>query len=175
MIGTHFMNPAHSRRTVEVIRGPGTSPRTLQVTLALLRAIDRQAIVVNDAPGFVSNRVLLAMINDAIRVVEARTAPADDVDRIFVECFGHAMGPLATADLIGLDTILLSLESLHERSTRRAIGRVRCCANLLRAVVADARAAAASSNTNLWKSCTPIPNPSCGSPSEPSSSSIRDS
>jgi 3-hydroxybutyryl-CoA dehydrogenase len=69
---------------------------------------------VKDSPGFVSNRVLMATINEAIWLVQDGEAAAEDVDRIFETCFGHKMGPLATADLIGLDTRLLSLEVLYE-------------------------------------------------------------
>jgi len=115
VIGLHFMNPAQTKPFVEVIPGAATAARTLQRALEFLGSIDKTGIVVADAPGFVSNRVLMLTINEAIRTVEERTAGATDVDRIFVSCFGHAMGPLATADLIGLDTILMSLESLRTR------------------------------------------------------------
>jgi 3-hydroxybutyryl-CoA dehydrogenase len=76
--------------------------------------MEKECILVNDSPGFVSNRVLMLTINEAIFLVSERVATPADVDRIFKECFGHKMGPLETADLIGLDTILLSLESLYE-------------------------------------------------------------
>ncbi len=115
VIGMHFMNPAHTKRVVEVIPGAKTSAEFLASGLAFLEAIGKTGIVVRDAPGFVSNRILMMTINEAIRTVEANIASAEDVDRIFVGCFGHAMGPLQTADLIGLDTILLSLESLLAR------------------------------------------------------------
>lgn len=115
VIGMHFMNPARTKRFVEVIPSSMTSPQTLATSLEFLAAIGKSGIVVRDAPGFVSNRVLMLTINEAIRTVEEQTATAADVDRIFVGCFGHPMGPLATADLIGLDTILLSLESLKVR------------------------------------------------------------
>jgi len=81
---------------------------------ALLAQMGKEGIVVNDSPGFVSNRVLMLTINEAIFVVQDQVAPAVDVDRIFKTCFEHKMGPLETADLIGLDTILLSLEVLYE-------------------------------------------------------------
>jgi 3-hydroxybutyryl-CoA dehydrogenase len=74
----------------------------------------KEGIVVNDLPGFVSNRVLMLAINEAVWEVQDGVASAEDIDRIFVTCFGHKMGPLATGDLIGLDTILLSLEVLQE-------------------------------------------------------------
>jgi 3-hydroxybutyryl-CoA dehydrogenase len=74
----------------------------------------KEGIVVEDYPGFVSNRVLMLTINEAVWLVQDGVAPAEDVDRIFRTCFGHTMGPLETGDLIGLDTILDSLEVLCE-------------------------------------------------------------
>lgn len=115
VVGLHFMNPASSKPLVELIRGPLTSDETIHKAQQFLTAIGKSGIIVGDAPGFVSNRVLMLTINEAVRIVQEGTATADDVDRIFVGCFGHQMGPLATADLIGLDTVLLSLESLRDR------------------------------------------------------------
>ncbi|MGW7574630.1 3-hydroxyacyl-CoA dehydrogenase family protein [Streptomyces sp. NPDC054765] len=114
VLGTHFMNPAYLKDAVEVIRGPGTGDRVLDATLGLLSGMGKRGHVVNDAPGFVSNRVLMPMVNDAAARVEAGTADAETVDRIFQDCFGHAMGPLRTADLIGLDTIVDTLYVLLE-------------------------------------------------------------
>jgi 3-hydroxybutyryl-CoA dehydrogenase len=115
VIGMHFMNPAPVKRVVEVIVGPHTSRRALDQADQLLRRMDKEMIVVGDGAGFVSNRVLMLTVNEAVRVVDEGIASAEAVDRVFCGCFGHAMGPLATADLIGLDTILLSLESLQTR------------------------------------------------------------
>lgn len=115
VVGLHFMNPASTKPLVEVIRGPLTSEKTIGEVQRFLAVIGKSGIVVRDAPGFVSNRVLMLMINEAIRTVQEGTSSAEDVDKIFVGCFGHQMGPLATADLIGLDTILLSLNSLRDR------------------------------------------------------------
>lgn len=114
VVGIHFMNPVPMKATVEVIRGWHTSDETLETTGALLAAMGKGMIVVRDGPGFVSNRVLMLTVNEAIFTVQDGTADAADVDRIFRDCFGHKMGPLETADLIGLDTILNSLEVLHE-------------------------------------------------------------
>jgi len=114
VLGMHFMNPVPLKPTVEVIRGFHTSPETIATAQALLAAMGKEGIVVNDMPGFVSNRVLMLTINEAVWLVQDQVATAEDVDRIFVTCFGHKMGPLATADLIGLDTILYSVEVLHE-------------------------------------------------------------
>jgi 3-hydroxybutyryl-CoA dehydrogenase len=114
VLGMHFMNPVPLKRTVEVIRGYHTAEETIEVARNLLARMEKDCIIVNDSPGFVSNRVLMLTVNEAIFLVHERVAAAAEVDRIFKECFGHKMGPLETADLIGLDTILLSLEVLYE-------------------------------------------------------------
>jgi 3-hydroxybutyryl-CoA dehydrogenase len=110
----HFMNPVPLKRTVEVIRGAATTAKTLETAATLLTQMDKEAIVVNDSPGFVSNRVLMLTINEAIRVLEDDVAGPRDVDDIFKKCFGHSMGPLETGDLIGLDTILKTLVVLKD-------------------------------------------------------------
>jgi 3-hydroxybutyryl-CoA dehydrogenase len=115
VIGMHFMNPVPLKKTVEVIRGFHTSARTIEIADELLARMGKDSVLVNDAPGFVSNRVLMLTINEAICLVQEQVASAEDVDRIFKSCFEHKMGPLETADLIGLDTILYSIEVLHDR------------------------------------------------------------
>lgn len=114
VLGIHYMNPVPLKRTVEVIRGWHTSDESLKYALALLAATSKEGVVVNDAPGFVSNRVLMLTVNEAVYLVQDGVASAEEVDRIFRDCFGHKMGPLETADLIGLDTILLSVKVLHD-------------------------------------------------------------
>ncbi len=114
VIGTHFMNPVPIKPAVEVIRGYHTSEETIETTRALLAAMGKESIIVNDLPGFVSNRVLMLMVNEAICLIQDQVASVEDVDKIFKTCFGHKMGPLETADLIGLDTILYSVEVLYE-------------------------------------------------------------
>ena len=114
VLGMHFMNPVPLKSMVEVIKGYHTSQETLDRAEALLAAMGKECIVVNDMPGFVSNRVLMLTVNEAIFVVQDQVTTAENVDRIFKSCFGHTMGPLETGDLIGLDTILLSLEVLYE-------------------------------------------------------------
>ncbi len=108
------MNPVPLKDTVEVIRGDHTTDETLHATVGLLTAMGKQAIVVGDSPGFVSNRVLMLAINEAIFLLQEKVAGAREIDRIFKACLGHTMGPLETADLIGLDTILMSIEVLRE-------------------------------------------------------------
>ena len=114
VIGTHFMNPVPMKSMVEVIRGYHTSDETIATTQTLLTQMGKDWIMVNDSPGFVSNRVLMLTINEAIFLLQDKVASVEDIDRIFKTCFGHKMGPLETADLIGLDTILLSIEVLYE-------------------------------------------------------------
>jgi 3-hydroxybutyryl-CoA dehydrogenase len=114
VIGIHFMNPVPVKHTVEVIAGHHTSEETVRRTTDLLTSIGKEAIRVKDSPGFVSNRVLMLTVNEAAFLVHEGVAEPGDVDRVFVSCFGHAMGPLATADLIGLDTILYSIEVLYD-------------------------------------------------------------
>jgi len=114
VIGIHFMNPVQMKSMVELIRGYHTSEETIETTKTLLKNMRKEFIMVNDFPGFVSNRVLMLTINEAIFVVQDQVAPPKDVDKIFKSCFGHKMGPIETADLIGLDTILFSLQVLYE-------------------------------------------------------------
>lgn len=114
VLGMHFMNPVPLKSMVEVIRGFHTSETTLSKARQLLAEMGKEGIIVNDMPGFVSNRVLMLTINEAIYLVQDQVASAGDVDRLFKTCFGHKMGPLETGDLIGLDTILYSLEVLYE-------------------------------------------------------------
>jgi len=114
IIGMHFMNPVPMKPTVEVIRGHHTSEETISTGLSFLASFGKDGIVVNDMPGFVSNRVLMLTINEAIYTVQDGVATPQQVDEIFKKCFGHKMGPLETGDLIGLDTILYSIEVLYE-------------------------------------------------------------
>ncbi len=114
IVGMHFMNPVPMKPTVEVIRGYHTSDEALGIAQQFLAGMNKDCIVVNDSPGFVSNRVLMLTINEAAFLLHEGVSNAEDVDQIFKKCFGHKMGPLETADLIGLDTILYSIEVLHE-------------------------------------------------------------
>lgn len=114
VIGIHFMNPVPLKSMVEVIKGFHTSDKTIETTRALLSEMKKECIVVNDYPGFVSNRVLMLTINEAIFLVQDDVTSPENVDKIFKGCFGHKMGPLETGDLIGLDTILYSLDALYE-------------------------------------------------------------
>ncbi|MEL6539058.1 MAG: 3-hydroxyacyl-CoA dehydrogenase family protein [Bacteroidota bacterium] len=112
--GMHFSNPVHMMPMVEMVRGRFTSEATLSALQEILKGIKMTGIVVNDAPGFVTNRVMLMYINEAVYCVQEGVATAAEVDKIFRDCLSHAQGPLELADMIGLDTILQSLEVLHE-------------------------------------------------------------
>ncbi|BAZ20908.1 3-hydroxyacyl-CoA dehydrogenase NAD-binding protein [Kalymmatonema gypsitolerans NIES-4073] len=114
VIGMHFMNPVPMKPMVEVIRGYHTSEQTIEIAKKMLTQMGKESIIVNDSPGFVSNRVLMLTINEAVFLLQDQVATVEDVDKIFKSCFGHKMGPLETADLIGLDTILFSIEVLYE-------------------------------------------------------------
>jgi 3-hydroxybutyryl-CoA dehydrogenase len=112
VIGMHFFNPVPVKRLVEVVRGEQTSDRTVERATDFLAGLGKRSVVVGDGPGYVSNRVLMLTINESIRVVHEGVAEARDVDTVFRGGLSHTMGPLATADLIGLDTVLDSLEVL---------------------------------------------------------------
>jgi 3-hydroxybutyryl-CoA dehydrogenase len=114
ILGLHFMNPVPLMDTVEVVRGLHTGAETVETALALLRDLGKTGIVVQDAPGFVTNRVLMLTVNEAIFCVQDQVATAEQVDQMFRGCFGHRMGPLETADLIGLDTILNSITVMYD-------------------------------------------------------------
>jgi 3-hydroxybutyryl-CoA dehydrogenase len=114
VLGLHFMNPASLTRAVELVVTPDTSTACIATATDVLSALQKKWVVVHDSPGFVSNRVLMLTINEAVAVLADGVASAESIDELFRSCFGHKMGPLETADLIGLDTVLLSLESLEE-------------------------------------------------------------
>lgn len=114
VVGIHFMNPVPMKPLVEMIRGYHTSETTIETAKKMLAQMGKECVLVNDSPGFVSNRVLMLTINEAVFLLQDQVATAEDVDKIFKGCFGHKMGPLETADLIGLDTILYSIDVLYE-------------------------------------------------------------
>ncbi len=113
VIGMHFMNPVPVMKLVEVIRGLATSDETTAVTVALAEELGKTPVEVNDFPGFVSNRVLMPMINEAVFALMEGVAQPEAIDTVMKLGMNHPMGPLALADLIGLDTCLNILEVLH--------------------------------------------------------------
>jgi 3-hydroxybutyryl-CoA dehydrogenase len=112
-VGVHFMNPVPAKRMVEVIRGKQTSDANFEAVLDFLGSIGKDWVMVADSPGFVSNVIFMAVINSAAELVENRVCDVTGIDRVFRECFGHPMGPLESADLIGIDTVVRSLRMLQ--------------------------------------------------------------
>jgi len=113
VIGMHFFNPAPVMKLVEVIKGLATSEETFTTIKALAEALGKNPVEVSDAPGFVGNRIMIPMINEAIFTLAEGVASAEDIDNVAKLGFGHPMGPLALSDLIGNDTILYIMEVLH--------------------------------------------------------------
>ncbi len=113
-IGMHFMNPVPLMALVEVIRGYSTSDATLEFTLETAKKMGKTPVQCNDFPGFVSNRILMPMLNEAIQCVMEGVAEPEAIDQIMKLGMNHPMGPLTLADFIGLDTCLAIMEVLHE-------------------------------------------------------------
>jgi 3-hydroxybutyryl-CoA dehydrogenase len=114
VIGMHFMNPVPLMQLVEVIRGQATGDETTRTVMDLARALGKTPVEVNDFPGFVSNRVLMPMINEAIFTVYEGVATAEAIDEVMKLGMNHPMGPLTLADFIGLDVCLAILNVLHD-------------------------------------------------------------
>ncbi|HET9387445.1 MAG TPA: 3-hydroxybutyryl-CoA dehydrogenase [Gemmatimonadales bacterium] len=114
VIGMHFMNPVPVMKLVEVIRGKETSDETARRTVEIVRQLGKTPVEVNDAPGFVSNRVLMPMINEAIFCVQDGIATPEGVDEVMKLGMNHPIGPLALADLIGLDVCLAIMRVLQD-------------------------------------------------------------
>lgn len=113
VIGMHFMNPVPLMKGVEVIRGLATSDDTFKVVSELVSKLGKTLIKANDAPGFIANRILMPMINEAIYALQEGVGTREDIDACMSACCNFPMGPLALADLIGLDTVLAILNVLH--------------------------------------------------------------
>ena len=114
IIGMHFMNPVPIMKLVEVIRGLATSQETFDVTWQLCEKFGKTAAEANDYPGFIANRILMPMINEAIFCLYQGVGKAEDIDTVMKLGMNHPMGPLALADLIGLDTCLAIMETLYD-------------------------------------------------------------
>ena len=132
--GMHFMNPAYIMRLVEVVQCLRTSRETIGIITAVAEKMGKIPVVVNDFPGFVSNRVLMPMINDAIHCLQEGVASREGIDTIMKLGANHPMGPLELADFIGLDTCLAILEILHEE-----LGEKYRPSSLLERMVADGK------------------------------------
>lgn len=146
ILGIHFMNPVPLKPVVEVIRGFHTSDEAIASAQRLLTNMNKQWVIVNDYPGFVSNRISHLFMNEAAFVVQDQVASAQEVDEIFKKCYGHAMGPLQTADLIGLDTVVDTLNVLYQSYQDP---KFRCCPLLQKMV--DAGLLGAKSGQGFYK------------------------
>jgi len=112
-IGMHFMNPVPVMELVEIIKGYSTSSETLSLILDTVKLLNKKPVVVNDYPGFIANRILMPMINEAIFALYENVANAEDIDSVMKLGMNHPMGPLALADFIGLDVCLNILDVLY--------------------------------------------------------------
>src|SRR5262245_57682709 len=114
VIGMHFMNPVPVMQLVEVIRGLATSDETTERTIAMAKVVGKTPVEANDYPGFIANRILMPMINEAVYCLMEGVGSAEAVDTVMKLGMNHPMGPLALADFIGLDTCVAILEVLHD-------------------------------------------------------------
>lgn len=114
IIGIHFMNPVEFIDSVEVIKGTYTSKDTIEYIKGFLDKIGKKYVIINNSVGYISNRVSHVFMNEAASLVYEKIATPEQIDFIFKSCFGHKMGPCETADLIGIDTVVSSLNILYE-------------------------------------------------------------
>jgi 3-hydroxybutyryl-CoA dehydrogenase len=124
VVGVHFMNPVPQKGVVEMIKGYYTSDDTITRAKQFLHSVKKASIVVNDTPGFVVNRLSHLFMNEAAFLVSEHTASPKDIDMLFKKGYGHSMGPLETADLIGIDTVVNSLAILY---ASHQDPKFRCC------------------------------------------------
>lgn len=124
VVGAHFMNPVPLKEIVEIVKGYHTTDMTIDRLKYFLATIGKKSIIVNDVPGFVANRLSHLFMNEAAFLIQDQVATAADIDLMFTKGYGHTMGPLATADLIGLDTVVNSLEILYNNFQDP---KFRCC------------------------------------------------
>lgn len=116
VIGMHFFNPAPLMKLVEIVKGAQTSEDVVEKVIELIKNLGKQPVIVNEAPGFVVNRILIPMINEAIGIFSEGVASAQDIDLAMQYGANHPMGPLALADLIGLDVVLNIMEVLQSET-----------------------------------------------------------
>jgi len=134
-LGIHFMNPISYIHTVEMICGVDTSIEVEQKIMKFLNSIDKTYVKTSDTTGFISNRISHLYINEAARIVYEKVGSPKDVDTIFRECYKHAMGPLETADLIGIDVVVDSLDVLFSQGQEEQYR----CHPLLRSMKAEGK------------------------------------
>jgi 3-hydroxybutyryl-CoA dehydrogenase len=114
VVGTHFSNPVPVARILEMVKSIATSDATVAAVKSFGESIGKTVVVCKDMPGFISNRIFTSFLLNAIRVVESGIAEPEDIDTVFTMGAGHAMGPLATLDLIGIDTVLKGASAIYE-------------------------------------------------------------
>jgi 3-hydroxybutyryl-CoA dehydrogenase len=133
VLGLHLMNPVSLNPLVEVIKGYHTNDKTLEIVLQFLKNMNKKPVVVEDSPGFVANRLSHLFMNEAAFLVQENIAKPHQIDKIFKLGYGHKMGPLETVDLIGVDTVVNSLEILYQNFQD---SKFRCCPLLKKMVQA---------------------------------------
>ncbi|MGL4999591.1 MAG: 3-hydroxyacyl-CoA dehydrogenase family protein [Cetobacterium sp.] len=116
VIGVHFFNPVNKMKLVEIIKGISTSEESLEITKKLVNSLDKEFVIVNEIPGFIVNRILIPMINEAILLLEQNVATVEDIDKAMMLGANHPIGPLALADLIGNDVILKIMDSIYSET-----------------------------------------------------------
>ncbi|HEY6064587.1 MAG TPA: 3-hydroxyacyl-CoA dehydrogenase family protein [Thermoanaerobaculia bacterium] len=154
VIGTHFFNPVAAMPLVEVVRGEDTSDETVERAVALVRSLGKEAVLVNDAPGFATSRLGVALGLEAMRMVEEGVALPEDIDRAMELGYGHRMGPLKTSDLVGLDVRLAIAEGLASELSGERFTPPR----ILKKMVAEGRTGKKSGEGFYrWEGDKPVP------------------
>src|SRR5213593_4286890 len=154
VIGTHFFNPVAAMPLVEVVRGEDTSDETVERAIALVRSLGKEAVRVNDSPGFATSRLGVALGLEAMRMVEEEVALPEDIDRAMELGYGHRMGPLKTSDLVGLDVRLAIAEGLASELHGERFAPPR----ILRKMVAEGRTGKKSGEGFYrWEGDKPVP------------------
>lgn len=115
-LGIHFFNPAPVMKLVEIIRGDATSEETLEVALDLVRSIGKEPVICRESPGFIVNRILIPMINEAVELLDCGVASREDIDQAMKLGANHPMGPLELADFVGVDIVLAIMEVLYSET-----------------------------------------------------------
>lgn len=116
IIGMHFFNPVNKMKLVEIVKGISTSEESLEMVKKLVESLDKEFVIVNEIPGFIVNRILIPMINEAILLLEQNVATVEDIDKAMMLGANHPLGPLALADLIGNDIVLKIMDSIYSET-----------------------------------------------------------
>ncbi|MGL5963207.1 MAG: 3-hydroxyacyl-CoA dehydrogenase family protein [Fusobacteriaceae bacterium] len=116
VIGMHFFNPVNKMKLVEIVKGISTSEKSLEIVKGLVSSLEKEFVIVNEIPGFIVNRILIPMINEAILLLEQNVATVEDIDKAMMLGANHPLGPLALADLIGNDVVLKIMDSIYSET-----------------------------------------------------------